>query len=241
MKSSRTSVLVDAGISGRRLTKELGDINESVPSTVFVTHLHSDHISGMDSRLFSGAEVYCGENCVAPLGAKLKKPDGVRLHPVVSGRDFFVGDITVCPVSVSHDVPCISYSFISEGRKLAILTDLGYVTDGLIESVSDSDLVIIESNYDDGLLARNPSYPEELKRRIAGRKGHLSNDQCAEAVARLASAGIRKFMLAHLSEKNNSPDAAGACTRAALERAGLSGGVSLFIASQGNRSGFIEV
>lgn len=239
IKSERVNVLLDAGISGTRIKTELKELNEAVPSTILVSHLHSDHVKGIDNAMFSEADVYCGENSLNELQRTMKRAKNVRFHPVRSGLDFFIGDITVCPMTVSHDVPCLSYSLISEGKKISVLTDLGHVTGEMLDSIMDSDLVVIESNYDEGMLSLNQRYPEMLKIRISGRGGHLSNSQCARAVVQLAEAGVKRFMLAHLSENNNTPKLARDSILSALHGAGLDG-VEVYVATQAKRSDVIQ-
>ena len=127
-------------------------------------------------------------------------------------EDFIVGDIIVSPFQVSHDVPCCGYSFLSEGSKISVVTDLGYMPDYTLDGLVDSDAVLIESNYDSDLLRQNPMYSDYLKSRISGKNGHLSNVDSAECVARLVGAGVRNIILGHLSEQNNSPELALECT-----------------------------
>ena len=117
---------------------------------------------------------------------------------------------------------------------MAVATDLGYFSQTVCDAVSGAEVVLLESNHDPELLRKNPHYPQHLKTRILGRKGHLSNDAGAEAAVRLAQCGTRHLLLGHLSEENNTPDMAYRATHAALTGAGASVGadVTLHVAGR---------
>lgn len=119
-----------------------------------------------------------------------------------------MGDITVTPFKVSHDVPCVGYSFLSGGSRITLATDTGKLSNRAMETLCDSDLVVIESNHDESLVRQNPNYSEFLKARILSECGHLSNNACAECVAQLADSGVKQVVLAHLSRENNYPELA---------------------------------
>lgn len=206
--SETTKILVDLGLPALRVEKCLRALGSSADSvSVLITHCHSDHISGIDTfcRRHKDAAVYCHSDCLGSLWQKLGES---RKKLVSSDGDFFVGDITVSPFRVSHDVPCVGYSLLSGGKKATIATDIGKVTRKMLDSVSDSDLIIIESNHDETLLRNNASYSPFLKNRILSDKGHLSNGACAECVAYLACRGVKQIVLAHLSRENNYPELA---------------------------------
>jgi phosphoribosyl 1,2-cyclic phosphodiesterase len=120
--------------------------------------------------------------------------------------DFFVEDFTVTAFGLSHDEECYGYGILNNGRKLSYLTDLGFIGNPILENIMDSDIVVIESNHDVGMVKANPKYPPYLKNRILGTRGHLSNDACRNAVLGLLNGGnVRQVVLAHLSENNNTP------------------------------------
>ena len=152
-----------------------------------------------------------------------------------------IGDITVSPIPVSHDVPCYGYSFYSEGSKVTVVTDLGFMPAPVLQNMADSDAVLIESNYDENMLARNPRYPAYLKARISGRRGHLSNDESAECVAFLAGKGVRHIILGHLSEQNNTPRLATDSAESSLIKYNLKGAATVFAALQNEVSEVVEV
>jgi phosphoribosyl 1,2-cyclic phosphodiesterase len=138
-----------------------------------------------------------------------------------SGQRYADGSIEVSFVGVSHDAaePC-GFVVDADGLRVAVFTDLGHAGPEVFEAVASADIVVLESNYDDGMLRRGP-YPAHLKRRITGPSGHLSNDDCGTILAASANARTRAIWLAHLSDKNNRPDIAEASAREALALAGL--------------------
>lgn len=200
--SETTSVIVDAGIPVSTITSGMKLLGLSDPK-VLITHCHSDHTQTLPalSRKYS-PEVYCHADCYGQIN---KKMNGGRLIPVEG--DFFVGDITISPFRVSHDVPCVGYCFYQKGRKISIVTDLGCVDGAALNALSGSDIVFIEANHDEELLKNNPSYPAALKKRIMSGRGHLSNTACARALLHIAD-GVKQIILGHLSQENNYPELA---------------------------------
>ena len=117
---------------------------------------------------------------------------------------------------------------------MAVATDLGYFSQEVRDAVTGADLVLLESNHDPDLLRQNPHYPQRLKTRILGKKGHLSNQSGAQAAVCLAKSGTRHLLLGHLSSENNTPDLAYRTTHAALTDAGaqVGGDVTLHVAAR---------
>lgn len=131
---------------------------------------------------------------------------------------FELGDLTITPFRLPHDSNYNLGYRISQGKSaLSIATDLGFVSESTLEKIMGSDLVILESNHDLDML-REGAYPFMLKQRILGKNGHLSNDDCASAVLEFARRGTKKFILAHLSQDNNTPEIAFDCIAKNLEK-----------------------
>jgi phosphoribosyl 1,2-cyclic phosphodiesterase len=122
-------------------------------------------------------------------------------------NSFYIQDITVSPFLVQHDVHCVGYSLLSNTKQLSIATDMGQYTQGVLDAMSGSNLVFIESNYDEDML-KNGNYPTHLKRRVMSDFGHLSNTDCGSVIAKLTNMGTRQFVLSHLSQNNNYPELA---------------------------------
>ena len=241
VSANGTKILIDLGLSALRVEKSLRVLGGSADNiTVLVTHCHIDHTGGLETfcRRHPSTKVYCHNDCVASVCNKS------RVDKIVSiSGDFFVGAITVSPFKVSHDVPCVGYALLCGGKKVTIATDIGKMTDSILSTFCDSDLIILESNHDENLLMNNDIYPLALKKRILSDKGHLSNRVCADCVKTLALSGVRQFILAHLSKENNYPELAFETTKEKLLEIGLcEGDVFIFeVASQDKMSSLFEI
>lgn len=236
VSSDTTSVLVDAGICCKRIRAGLSAMGATGEFNLLITHAHSDHIGHIGDvvKAFSPI-VYTHYLTYDDITKKI--PDYLKLKEF--DGDFYVGDITVSPFRVSHDVPCVGFCFLNAGRKISIVTDVGRLTDDNMRRLDGSDVVLIESNHDEDMLRANPRYSPSLKRRILSDRGHLNNRACAEAAAKCIKGGAKQIILGHLSLENNTPELAYGATCDYLEREGLNARVS--IAYQDKLSEVVEV
>jgi len=226
--SETTSLIVDAGISVSLVSKGLKLLGLSSPG-ILITHAHSDHVANLCALTKKYApDVFCHKDSFAAVNTKVR---GGRLIPV--DGDFFVGDLTVSPFKVSHDVPCVGYSIYNAGRKVSIVTDLGQVDEYALSALSGSDIVFIEANHDEDMVLGNPSYPYALKKRILSGKGHLSNTACALALLKIAKSGVKQVILGHLSQENNYPELAHGTVSRILTENGIKEGRDISIAVAG--------
>ena len=218
-------LLVDAGMSGTRVCGALRDIGVDPArlNGILVTHEHADHIKGIGilSRKFD-LPVYATAGTWRAMFDKIGSIAPKNVLEIEPEQDFFVGGIDITPFATPHDAAQpVGYTFETGGAKLAIATDLGCISGGWLKHVIGADAVILESNFDPGMLMSG-SYPYELKRRIQSRHGHLSNDDAGEVLVELARAGVQQVILGHLSKENNFPEMALQCAEAALRLAGFS-------------------
>lgn len=239
-------ILVDAGLSGSRVTGELErvGVDPARLDAILVTHEHADHIKGIGilSRRYD-LPIYASEGTWRELWGKLGPIAMKNMRVFQPGEDFYIGSIDVTPFPIPHDAAQpVGYTFETGGAKLALATDLGCVRESWLKYISGASAVILESNFDPGMLQAGP-YPYDLKKRILGRKGHLSNDDAGEVAAALVRAGARQIVLGHLSKENNYPELALRCCEYALQQEGIRVGVDVqvMVASREHNSGMFSV
>lgn len=207
--SDKTKILVDVGISSKRLVESLGknNIKPEEIQAILITHEHSDHIKGI--KVFAkkfNVPVFASEKTWGTL-ISLEIPASLK-NTFRVGENFCVGDICIFPFSIPHDAidPC-GFCMTCGKNKVTVATDIGHLTPELLSNFEASDSILLEANHDLGML-RSGSYPYFLKERVIGNFGHLSNVLSAEAVEYLIGRGTKKFILAHLSQENNIPELA---------------------------------
>lgn len=232
------AVLIDCGMSGRQVLDALSaaGLNPSNIRALLITHEHSDHVkgAGIISRRLN-LPIYATEGTWAGMESSLGELSPSHRVVIEAGESFFLNDLEVAPFSIPHDAnDPVGYRIYLHGLSVAIATDLGYFSTAVRDAVTGADLVLLESNHDPELLKQNPHYPQRLKTRILGKKGHLSNMSGAEAAVHLAENGTRHLLLGHLSSENNTPDLAYRTTHAALSDAGAEVGrdVTLHVAAR---------
>lgn len=208
VESGGTRLLVDAGLSGIKIEKALLAIDELPASIdgILVTHEHRDHIHGVGvlSRRFN-LPVYANAGTWQAMAGDLGKIDGRNVRMISTLTPFALGDLLVTAFPISHDAADpVGYTFDDGHSTMGIATDTGVLTETILDNLLGKDLVVLESNHDAGMLETGP-YPYPLKRRIAGSRGHLSNDTAADAACRLVESGVKSLVLAHLSQENNVP------------------------------------
>lgn len=208
-----TCILIDAGKNAKRLCEAIrscGYAPEQI-AAIFITHEHSDHISALPVFLKKHPiPVHAAEGCAARLEEQPTVAPLVVRHPLVFRET--VGAMTVTSFPTPHDSRAsVGYRIeIGSGEdafRIGIATDIGMVTPQIEEGLTGCRAVILESNHDPDML-RDGSYPPDLKRRIASTRGHLSNPESAALAAKLAESGTERFLLAHLSQENNTPELA---------------------------------
>ena len=226
LETERTRLLVDAGLGKRETLRRLAAAGRAVDRLdgILISHEHSDHIGGLGQVLGQWrATVFLTET--THLEVKRLLPESSqrrldRIEHIRAGQRFCVGDIEVSPFSIPHDAADpLGFAFRSNGAKVAIVTDLGYLPELVKHHLRDTDCLVLESNHDLEMLKVGP-YPWHVKQRVMSRTGHLSNHSVSEYLADPEGfdARPRFLVLAHLSENNNNPDVALISAEEALGR-----------------------
>ena len=222
-------VLIDAGASIKRIRTELSRSGLGLDSVeaVLVTHDHLDHIRHLGAFCKKlGKPVYACRDLHDALSVHSFTREYIASCCRVLEADRWneVAGMQVRYFSVPHDASSTcGYAIVAGGLKFVIMTDAGRVTPEALSLFRQADIAVIESNYDVDMLMGG-HYPHELKMRICGGHGHLSNDECAEAVRGFFHPGMKAIFLCHLSENNNTPEAAYRSASGALESIGAGGG-----------------
>ncbi|MBE6766086.1 MAG: MBL fold metallo-hydrolase [Ruminococcaceae bacterium] len=218
------AILIDAGVSCRSIMNALA-AREIAPETikaVAVTHSHSDHTAGLKALIkklqipvIASADTlrYLDEHSLLP-------PD---CEKIIADQKISICGMEISSFCTSHDCcgSCGYTVMMPDDRRIAVCTDLGYISEDIEHSLMGCDLVMLESNHDINMLKKNINYPFPLKERILSDHGHLSNGQCSALLPRLIRGGTTRIVLAHLSMQNNLPMLALSSARACLTEAGL--------------------
>ncbi len=226
IENNDTAVLVDAGVSAKRITQALlqRDIDVSKIKAIFVTHEHIDHASGV--RVFSTKNkipVFATAGTFKGMEEKGFLSEKVDANVLEEETD--IKNIGVKHFATSHDTyESCGYTFDLGNQKIAVCTDLGVITDEVDNAISGSSAVVLESNHDIKMLQNNSKYSFMLKRRILSEKGHLSNTACASQAVKLIESGTKRIVLAHLSQENNLPFLASETTQSLLKMGGMKNG-----------------
>jgi phosphoribosyl 1,2-cyclic phosphodiesterase len=236
LATSKTRILIDAGLSVRELTRRLAEIGEKPEDldAVIVTHEHSDHVAGL-ARLVRACQKK--KKALPVFVSKLTAPaidwGDVPAPPVEhfqAGSGWTIGNVVVQSFTIPHDaVDPVGFCLHAEGIKIGIATDLGYMPDSIRVHLRRVQMLLLESNHDIEMLKVGP-YPWSVKQRVMGRNGHLSNAVTCDFLENDLDRGIQTLILGHLSEHNNHPE----IVRLGAEQSLLSTGLNprLVIAEQ---------
>jgi phosphoribosyl 1,2-cyclic phosphodiesterase len=214
LSTSKTRVLIDAGLSVKELARRLAEIGEKPEDldAVLITHEHSDHISGLARLVRARARK---KRPIAVFVSRLTAPlidwETTETNPLPAvehfqaGSDWTVGDIKVQSFGIPHDAEDpVGFCLEAEGVKVGIATDLGYVPDSIKYHLRGVHFLLFESNHAIEMLKVGP-YPWSVKQRVMSRKGHLSNDTTCDYIENDLDGNVQALVLGHLSEQNNHP------------------------------------
>lgn len=206
--SDDTHILVDAGISNKRIEKGLNEIGlkGSELQGVVVTHEHSDHVKGLGvlARKYE-VPIYGTRETLEEIGGMGSLGNFPRdlFCPVSPDVTFTIGDLELCPFSIDHDAANpVAYRVKHEKRSVAVATDMGHFDQYIIDHLQGLDALLLESNHDVNMLETGP-YPYYLKRRILGDHGHLSNENAGRLLNSILHDNLKQILLGHLSKENN--------------------------------------
>ncbi len=225
-------ILVDAGLSGKRIQNRLAeiDVNPEELTEIFVTHEHHDHICGVGvlSRRFD-LPIYANGKTWEAMGEKLGRIKTKNIRTFTTNQPVFLEDLKITPYPIPHDAAePVGFSIENSGRKISITTDLGYVSEDIIQQIKDSQLVVLESNHDVDMLKAG-KYPYFLKRRILSDNGHLSNEVAGNTIVELVNNNVQNILLAHLSMENNFPELAMVTVKNILDSNKISMGKDIIV------------
>lgn len=178
-------------------------------SGIFITHAHTDHVmsAGTLSKKYN-LPIFATEETFSLSNRHLAGISRKCAKIISKGDDIIIGDMVVHAFSIPHDVKgAVSYTVHDKESKFGIATDLGHISDEIIQNLTGCQSVIVEANHDVERLLSGP-YPYPLKRRILSDMGHLSNEMCGNLCSYLAKDSTKSFWLGHLSKKNNLPELA---------------------------------
>lgn len=227
IETENTNILIDIGVTYKKVKEALNYFSKE-PSNIdaiFITHEHSDHIKGLN--------VFVKNNPTVPIYASLGTAEYIKnslmksnicvdnILTLPNNKNIVIKDLTISYFRTSHDaVDPVGYKIKTCDKSITIATDLGVMTNTVLSCLKDCSLPVLESNYDKSMLFAG-SYPFEIKRRIDGPYGHLSNEDSGQVILELAQNGTRNFLLSHMSENNNIPDLAKETICSTLSLAGF--------------------
>ena len=230
IESNNSKILIDLGMSNLYVEKKLISlgVNPDDISCIFITHTHTDHIAGLKvfikkhhPKVFMTIDMYN------------ELSDLVSDYEILENR-VLLNDLEVDYFKTSHDTDSVGYIIKNNDKEIVYVTDTGYINIKNLNKINNKDLYIFESNHDIEMLMKNPNYPYQIKQRILGDKGHLSNNQCHEYLKKIIGNKTKYIVLAHLSEQNNDPDIA-------LNNLNDIENIKIMIAKQNESTELIEV
>lgn len=225
IETDKTDILIDIGVSYKAIIQGLKSINKDISDIngILITHEHIDHIKGISLLCRKNdIPIYaCGDTATYLEDYLSEQNIKSRIIRVEYNVPFKILDFEITPFETSHDAvaPC-GYDIYTNGKHVAYATDLGIITDDITSHFKNCDFAILEANYDKTMLEFG-AYPFNTKRRIAGIKGHLSNEDSGKLIASMYNYNSKNYILSHMSENNNNIEMAKQSINCILEEQGI--------------------
>ncbi|MBC1473936.1 MBL fold metallo-hydrolase [Listeria grandensis] len=211
VETADQTILVDCGLSGKKIEHLFSEVGRSMADVdaILVTHEHVDHIKGLGvlARRYE-VPVYANAKTWAAMETTIGEINSEQKFQFDMETVKSFGSLQVESFGVSHDAAePMFYIFHSGKKKFVMITDTGYVSDRMKGHIADADAYLFESNHDVEML-RMGRYPWNVKRRILGDEGHVSNEDAAIAMSEVIGDATKRIYLGHLSKDNNMKDLA---------------------------------
>ena len=209
--TKHSKILIDAGLSGIKIIKNLNEIGVEAKDLdgIFITHEHSDHTKGAGilSRKFD-LPIYATYGTWSVMRNSIGEINSKNLNYIYNDEHCFINDVCINPFYIPHDaIEPVGFNILAKNYKISIATDIGHINEDLKESIVNSDILLIEANYDKEMINLS-SYPYDVKKRIIGKFGHLSNNETGSLLKDIITGKMKYIFLGHLSQDNNSPNLA---------------------------------
>lgn len=208
-ETKQTKLLIDAGLSAKQIALRLKQIERSLEEidAIIVTHEHTDHIAGI-KRVCQLHNIPIFSNTETAKGIYANFQTELKFKIFTTGEPFLFRDCEILPFSVQHDtLDPVALRIDYEGKRFGICTDTGIVTTQMMQLMKECDYLLVEANHQPSMV-HACSRPSVYKRRVLGRQGHLSNEECLKLLRAIQNPKLKHIFLAHLSEECNHPDLA---------------------------------
>lgn len=224
METEKTRILIDAGLSGKKVEDLLAtiDVCPTTIDSILVTHEHRDHAKGVGilSRRYD-IPVYANAGTWRSMWEIIGEIEERNIRVFETEKFFQLRDIDIYPFGIFHDAEDpVGYCLYYKNEKVSVLTDTGWVNNEIRDTIKDSSIYLIESNHDVKML-KEGKYPWFLKERIMSSTGHLSNEDAGDLISNIVKGKGEKILLGHLSKENNSPSLAYNTVKNILEEVGV--------------------